>query len=451
MSFVKGEECQIEITHLGIYGEGVGRLDGFTFFVEGVLPGEVAQVKISEVRKNFGRAVLIKLLKRSKDRTEPPCPVFGKCGGCQLMHLEYGAQLEAKRQRVVDALIRVGKYEKVEVLSCAPSALPLAYRNKIQLPVCHMLGKLELGLYARDTHDVVPIEKCYIHTEIGEAVFQKVRGILQQHQLTPDLITHVLIKSAVKSQEALVVLITKEKKSPLLKQLAEEILKECGCVRGVCQNYNPTTTNKVLSSDFSLLAGEMFITETICDLTFTVSPASFFQVNVFQAEHLYLTAIDSLALSGNERVLDAYCGVGTLSLILARTAKEVVGIEWVEEAVIDAKNNACVNGIANARFVCMDAEEGLKDVGPIDVAVLNPPRKGCSLPFIEQILKLSPQKIAYISCDPATLARDLALLKANYSLQKVQPFDMFPQTAHVETLALLCNTGRGSKIGFGLT
>ncbi len=432
-----GDVYEMSVTRLGIYGEGVGQIEGFTFFVPRVLPGEKVRVKITEIRKNFGRAILLQMIEPSLERQQPPCVVFGSCGGCQLMHLTYEGQLTQKRARVVDALERIGKFKDLNVLFCQPSPLPLAYRNKIQLPSCDFAGKIGFGLYAADSHDVVPIQKCWIHSSCGEEVFQCVVDLCQKWGLTSQDIRHLLIKTSFAREQSLVVFVTWKTEVKVLKQLAQELMRVCPRVKGVLSNWNPSETNRVLSSGFSLLAGEESIEEIICGLTFKVSAASFFQVNVYQAELLYKRALEWAELTGKEKVLDGYCGVGTLSLILAAQARKVIGIECVQEAIEDAKKNALANGIHNAEFICADAEEAISQIQEIDVAVINPPRKGCSPGFIESLKKLKPQKIIYISCDPATLARDLLSFKESYRLVQVQPFDMFPQTSHVESICQL--------------
>ncbi|MBS0615664.1 MAG: 23S rRNA (uracil(1939)-C(5))-methyltransferase RlmD [Verrucomicrobia bacterium] len=417
-------QTNIDIQRLGIDGEGVGSLEGFTLFVEGALPSENVQVEITEKRKTYGRARLLQVLSSSPHRVKPLCPLFGKCGGCQLMHLSYPQQLLAKQTRVFDALTRIGKLS-VEVAPCLPSPQPLAYRNKIQLPVSPR-GKL--GLYAKDSHNLVEIERCYIHCDLGEKVFQALQPLI-----TTDL-RHVLIKTAVHTNQVLVILVTSS--SQLLTSLGEQILKLVPEIKGIVQNIQPDPTNTILSKNFHLLAGQNYIEETLCGLTFKVSPASFFQVNPPQAERLYQKALEFAALNGAETVLDAYCGVGTLTLLLAQKAGHVIGVEYASVAIEDAKENARRNNIHNVTFHAMAAEK--LDVPPLDVAVLNPPRKGCDKDFLLRLANLKPKRIIYISCDPATLARDLRILCDNgYRVEQVQPFDMFPQTAHVETVVCL--------------
>lgn len=425
------ETIQITIQRLGIHGEGIGSYEGFTMFVEGALPGERVQAVITDVRKNFGRARAVEFLDTSPHRVKPPCPVFGRCGGCQLMHLDYEHQLETKRQRVVDALQRIGKIDH-EVLPCVPSPSPLSYRNKIQLPY----KDSRLGLYAFNSHDLVEIERCYIHCPLGEKAFQHIKAILKKSP--SEKLRHVLIKTAVHTDQVLVILVT-EGESDITK-LAQHIKTGMPEIQGVVQNINQAPGNVILGPINRILEGEGHIMDRICGLNFKVSPASFFQVNPAQAEHLYQKALEVCDLKGTETVLDAYCGVGTLSLLLAQKAKKAIGVESVAEAISDAQENARLNGIENASFTCALAEDFIGSLSNIDAAVINPPRKGCDPLFLEKLIALKPKKLVYISCDPATLARDLAILQTgNYRIKEVQPFDMFPQTTHVETLVYLIN------------
>lgn len=420
--------CELTIERLGINGEGVARHDGLTVFVDGGLPGEKVKARLYERRKTYGRAAIVQRLESSSHRASPPCPLFSQCGGCQLMHLSYPQQLEAKRQRVADALERIGKFSGIEVLPCEASPHPLGYRNKIQLPVD---AQMRLGLYARNTHDIIPVEHCHIHCELGERAFKQIQSLLKASPV--GALRHIVIKTAVNTGQVLVILVTVNPDP--LSRFAQEIMQTVPEVKGVVQNVNPGPGNAVLSEDFRLLAGSGYIEEALMGLVFKVSPASFFQVNPAQAEKLYAHALEFSDLKGEERVLDAYCGVGTLSLVLARQAKEVVGVECVPAAIADAEENARKNGILNVQFVCAEAEKLISDLTDIDVALLNPPRKGCEGAVLDSLVKLAPKRIVYISCDPATLARDLNVLCGHgYVIDEVQPFDMFPQTAHVETV-----------------
>ena len=439
------QKIKTTIQRLGINGEGVAYSDGYTVFIDGALPGEGVEAQLVEVKKTYGRGSILSIETPSPSRVTPPCPLFGRCGGCQLMHLDYEAQLQMKRQRVVDALERIGKFTHLDVSPCLPSPSPLSYRNKIQVPVCSSDEGMSLGFYARSSHDLVEVEHCYIHCDLGEQVFKEIREVLKQSDITTydwktgkGALRFVIIRTAVNSGEVMVIFVVNGTPAETFKTIAQEIMKRSPRVKGVIHNTNTGSHNVVLGKEFKLLAGKDHIAETICGMTFTVSPASFFQVNPAQAERLYEKAIDFAELSGSETVLDAFCGVGTVALLMSKRAKQVIGIECVPQAIEDAKKNAQRNNVSNADFVCDAAESWIKKAKDIDVVILNPPRKGCEPPLLQGIGRLMPRRIVYISCDPATLARDLAALKEfNYAVDVVQPLDMFPQTAHVETVVKL--------------
>jgi 23S rRNA (uracil1939-C5)-methyltransferase len=430
---LKDQDGLVELTveRLGIYGEGVARLDGLTVFVDGVLPQEKVSAHVFERRRSFAKARALSLLQRSPHRIKPSCPLFERCGGCQLMHLSEEQQLEAKRLRVADALQRIGKLN-IEVDPCIRSPQTLGYRNKIQLP---MSANLTLGLYAKNTHHIVEIEHCQIHCPLGEKVLGHVQHILKKHPKAKE-IKAVLIKTAVHTHQVLLALVTKS--NALLTDVAEQVMHIAPEVKGVVQNFNPSETNTVLGNQFKTIAGQGWIEEKLCGLWFKVSPASFFQVNPAQAEALYEKVLQLGYLSGEETVLDAFCGVGTLALIFAKKTKKVIGIEIVPQAIVDAEENALRNGIENTTFLCGKAEEKISLLKEIDVAILNPPRKGCESALLKALIAKRVERILYVSCDPATLARDLSVLcNAGYKLASVQPFDMFPQTMHVECVASL--------------
>ncbi len=336
------------------------------------------------------------------------------------MHLSYDEQLTWKRNRIVNAFLQAGL--TANILHCEPSPQQLAYRNKIQLP--YQSGKL--GLYAKNSHELVPIEHCPVHCPLGERAFREVRRLLKQP------VRYVLIKTAVYSEQVLVTIVTKDNSN--YTPFAKELMRAMPEIRGVVQNINNSPGNVILGDQFHTLTGEGTIEERLLGLFFLVSPASFFQINAPQAEKLYQTALDYADLKGSETVLDAFCGVGTLSLIFARKAKAVVGVECVPQAIDNAKENALRNGLFNTHFHCARAEEF--SAQDYDLILLNPPRKGCDPRLLN---KLHPRPLLYISCDPESLARDLALLKG-YRIERVQPFDMFPQTTHVECLVQLAPT-----------
>jgi len=334
------------------------------------------------------------------------------------MHLDYSKQLELKRQRVVDAMQRIGKID-IDVKSCIPSPQQFHYRNKIQL-------QKGIGFYQRKSNDLIKIDHCLLHSDLGEEIYRT---------LQVGEVRHLLIKTTINTLQALVVLVTNKK---LPKFLGEKILKSHSAIKGVVANINKRNDNVILGDEYQLLAGEDHIYEELLGLKFKVSPASFFQVNTKQAENLYQHAIKLSDLKGGEVILDAYCGVGTLSLLLAQHAKRVIGIEYVSEAIEDAKENAHLNGTTNTDFRCGAAEGLISELENIDIAYVNPPRKGCDRKFLESLVRLKPREIIYISCDPATLARDLSYLTSNgYSADELYPFDMFPQTMHVESVVNL--------------
>ena len=410
---------QVKIERLGINGEGVGSIEGKTLFVDGALPNEVVEVEIIQEKRTYSKGKLVKIITPSDERVEPICPLFGECGGCQVMHLKYEGQLKHKQQRVIDAFERIGKLQ-VEVEPCIASDRPLHYRNKILLPA-NREGKL--GLYRKGSHDIVAVEKCYIHSELGEEVFSKIEPLKE--------VKAVLIRTAIQTEEVLVVFVTGGKPSDKLKEVARDLP-----VKGVVHNLNNGQGNRVLGRKFETLCGADSIEDLICDLRFKVSPESFFQVNPAQAEKMYKKALELAQVSADDVVLDAYCGVGTLALVFAPHVKEVIGVECIEQAIVNAKANAKLNGIENVKFVAAHAESYIAKVKKCDVAIVNPPRKGCDSAFLDALMKLAPKKIIYISCDPATLARDLKIIEG-YQIRRAIPFDMFPQTAHVETLVVL--------------
>ena len=426
-----GQEINLSIRNLGIFGEGVGDFEGFTVFVDGALPQESVKARIYELKKNYARATLVSCETASVHRVTPPCPVFGRCGGCQLQHLNYEAGLEWKRQRVIDAFERIGKL-KIPVAPCVPSTKPYGYRNKIQLPCLNN----KFGLYAFHSHDIVEIERCLIHCPLGEKASEEVFSLLRRLPL-PSL-EYLLIKTSETTEQVLITLVTQNEGPPQLKEAAEKLLVAMPQIKGIVQNIRKNQSNVILGPTFKTLAGKPYIEERLCSTRFKISPASFFQVNPPQAEQLYQTALNLCRLTGSETLFDAYCGVGTLSLILAPHVKKVIGVDCTAAAISDAKENATLNGIENATFHAAEAESFINTLSGIDIALLNPPRKGCDPLFLNKLASLAPNQIIYISCDPATLARDLALLYTKgYTAEKAQPFDMFPQTVHVETLVLL--------------
>lgn len=444
-----GETVELEIHGLGHSGEGVGRYQGFTLFVPGAVPGDRVAARVHEVKRSFARAAVVRVLNPSPHRVQPPCPVFGECGGCQLQHITYTEQLRLKRQQVEDAIVRVGKLEGVTVHPTLGMDNPWRYRNKAQMPIGMAGGRVIAGFFAPGTHRIIDIQECAIQHPLGNLVIAEIKRLAEQYRVQVydershrGVLRHVLVRVGRGSGEAMAVLVTNGPRLPYGDAIARQLMEAVPGLVSVHQNINPHRTNVILGDQTRLLAGQESITDHIGDLTFAISPRSFFQVNPAQTEVLYGKALEYAGLTGSELVIDAYCGIGTISLFLARGARRVVGIEVIPEAVADARQNAERNGINNAEFLLGDAAEAMPELyreglRP-DVVVVDPPRKGCDPPVLEAFAAMQPRRIVYVSCNPATLARDLGLLSAlGYRTQEVQPVDMFPHTAHVECCSLL--------------
>jgi 23S rRNA (uracil1939-C5)-methyltransferase len=424
---------RVKIEGLGSSGEGVGSRNGLKVFIEGVLPGEEAEVNIVEKKNNYAVGQLVRLIKKSPDRTTPICPIAGTCGGCQVMHLKEQAQLKAKRQRVIDALVRIARLNSVVVEPCIASPHFLHYRNKIQLPLLWQQGKCQLGLYRRHTHEIIPIQTCSIQCQQGEEILKAVKSLL-----TCTDIRYLLIRNALRTEEALLILVTGGNATEELQRWSQNHLKELPYVKGIIENRQTRPVNAILGPNFSKLAGQTHIHEKILDKTFRISAPSFFQVNADQAETLYKKTIEIADLKSSDVVIDAFCGVGTFALFASDHVQQVIGIECVPYAIEDAKVNARINVRNHVQFYCDSAERRIPLCQKPDVIFLNPPRKGCDPSLLKHILQWKVSKLIYISCDPATLARDLRILcDRDYIVDYVQPFDMFPQTMHVETVVRL--------------
>lgn len=436
-----GDSIEVLFHDLGVAGEGIGSCRDFVVFAPGVLPGERALIAIESVKPRYAKGRLIRVLEASKHRIHPPCPVFGRCGGCQIMHMDRQGQLEWKHSRVVAALKRLGKLSDIPVDPCRASPAFLGYRNKMQIPIAlDNRGQYLFGLYARDSHDIVPIDHCPIHCLLGESVFALVRQLAEQSLPSKEgaSLRYLLIKSAVESEQVLVGLIGTSPLSPALKEFARELMAREPKMRGVVHYYQAEVTNSIVRGQMAVVAGEPFIAERLGEFTYKISASAFFQVNPAQAQALYTKALELAALEPSMTVVDAYCGVGTLSLPIAARVREVIGIEVVPEAIADARENAALNRVDNVSFVCGAVEKVLGEKKRADVVILNPPRQGCQGTVLQALQVKRPDRIVYISCDPATLARDMRLLvDKGFKAERVCPFDMFPQTTHVECVALL--------------
>ncbi|AJS57193.1 23S rRNA (uracil(1939)-C(5))-methyltransferase RlmD [Paenibacillus sp. IHBB 10380] len=450
----KNDEVVIDIIGMNHDGEGVGRAEGYTLFVPGALPGEKTRVKVLKTKKQFGYAKLMDIVQASPDRIKAPCNIYDQCGGCQLQHMEYNAQLEWKRQLVVDNLTRIGKLnvtgeQGITVLPTLGMSDPWRYRNKAQVPIGASEAGLIGGFYARGSHRIIEMETCLIQHESNDEIIAHVKAIGRKIGITAydeetgqGLLRHVVVKVAFTTGEMMIVLVTNGAKIPNLDTWIAEIRKTMPAVTSICHNINTQETNVIFGDQTKVLWGNEVIYDYIGDVKFAISARSFYQVNPVQTEVLYGKTLDYAGLTGAETVIDAYCGIGTISLFLAQHAKQVYGVEIVPEAIEDARANAELNGMNNVTFEVGASEDVIprwKEQGITpNVIVVDPPRKGCDPRLLETILAMQPERVVYVSCNPSTLARDLRVLEdGGYRTVEVQPVDMFPHTVHVESVALL--------------
>lgn len=444
----KNKEYEMTIDDLGANGEGVGRIDGFAVFVEGALPGERILVKVVKVTKSYAYGKLLSIIHKSPDRVEPKCPYFKYCGGCQLQHLSYEGQLEYKTKLVRDALEMIGHFENIKVLPAIGMDHPWQYRNKAQFPVGLIQGRLALGFYAPRSHNLINVDVCPIQHDIINKVTELVRSFIQTYKIPvydenihKGIIRHVVTRVGFKSNQIMVIIVTNGE-LPRKKELVSIIRKGLPAVTSIVQNYQTEKTNVILGSKYRILWGSDHIIDEIGDLKFKISPLPFYQVNPIQTGILYNKALEYADLTGKETVIDAYCGIGTISLFLARKAAKVYGVEVVPQSIEDAIENARINGIDNAEFITGKSEEIIPELAKqgikADVVVVDPPRRGCDEKLLQAIVNMSPERMVYVSCNPATLARDLKYLtEYGYMVNEIQPVDMFPQTSHVETVVLM--------------
>lgn len=473
MSYSKNDCVELTIEDIGVSGEGIGKVDGYTLFVKDTVIGDVVRVKIMKAKKNYGYARLMDIIKPSKDRVEPACPIARQCGGCQIQAMNYNAQLKYKQKLVKDNLLRISgltegaDYEMCEILGMDT---PFRYRNKAQYPVGEDKdGNIVMGFYAGHTHSIIacPDDDCMLGHRDNAFILNAVKEWMKEYRVRAynenihkGTVRHVLIRTGYHTDEVMVCLVTKKM---LRKEAADGLVKAIQKLKlnvaSLVVNINKEDTNVILGKECITLYGRPYIEDYIGDIKFQISPLSFYQVNPKQTEVLYNKALEFAGLKGNESVWDMYCGIGTISLFLAKKAGKVYGVEIVPQAIEDAKNNAKINNIDNAEFFVGKAEEvvpafykkqtGVQsdndstdskeyDMTRPDVVVVDPPRKGCDKKLLDTIVSMSPDRIVYVSCDSATLARDLKLLvECGYKVEKVQPVDQFGNTVHVETVCLL--------------
>ena len=444
----KEETYELQIDRLGTSGEGVGRYDNFTVFVPNALPGETVSVVIEEVKNSYACGRIKQILHESVDRVAPLCELYEECGGCQLQHFSYEAQLSAKRAQVVDALTHIGKLPQIPVMETLRAEEPWNYRNKMQFPIGRNSGKIVIGCFAQGSHRIINTENCHIQRAENNDLANAAREIAEQLHIpvynedTHKGVLRHIVGRVGRSNDLMAVIVTATKQLPRAKDFVRMMRERLPNLVSVHQNIQTYRNNVIMGRDTQLLWGRPTIIDSLGRLNFHISPRSFFQVNTRQAERLYEQALAYADLHGTETVIDAYCGTGTITLFLAQKARKVYGIEIVQPAILDARKNARDNHVKNAEFIVGDTtavmpalyKQGIRP----DVVVVDPPRAGCTETVLRTFANMKPQRIVYVSCNPATLARDLAILKElGYLAQEVQPVDLFPQTSHVENVCLL--------------
>ena len=443
----KNKRYDIEIIDLGDNGEGIGKVDDFTVFVHGGIPGDKVSAKIIKVKKQYAIGIVDNIIEPSNMRQIPTCPYI-KCGGCQTQMIDYNSQLILKKKLVEDAMKRIGGLD-VKVEDVLGMDEPICYRNKSQYPVRMVDGEIQVGFYKQRTHDVVDIDKCLVQ----HPLVNKVMKSLKKHLNSTDIkiyneekhrgiLRHIVTRISFKTKDMMLIFVTNTKEEQeVLRALSQKLKEEFPEIKSFIQNINTSKGNRVMGYDNITLLGDDKITDYIGELSFEISPLSFLQVNPSQTEVLYNKALEYADISKDDDVFDIYCGIGTISLFLAKDAKKVVGVELIDVAIKDAKENALNNGIDNTEFHSGKAEvvipELYKKGYKADVVVVDPPRKGCEKEVLDTILKMAPDKLVYVSCKPSTLARDLKILSDKYTIELIQPVDLFPFTTHVETVVKL--------------
>ncbi|MCL2559166.1 MAG: 23S rRNA (uracil(1939)-C(5))-methyltransferase RlmD [Turicibacter sp.] len=445
-----GKLYDTTIEDLSHDGLGIARIEGFLLFVKDALPGERVVAKVTGAKKNYGHARTIERVKTSPNRITPPCPLFDACGGCQIQHMSYEKQLAFKKNIVVRNMEKFANITNPPVLDVIGMDEPWRYRNKTQVPFGRdAVGNVVAGFYKSRSHEIIDMPSCLVQTEVADAIIAKVKQLVEKLNIEPyneqnqtGVLRHVVIRAGFKTDELMVIFVTITPDLPHQERLCQPLLESFPAIKSIVHNTNPRATNVIFGDTTNTIYGSDYIKDELDGLEFLISARSFYQVNPIQTEILYKLAVDYAAIGKEDTVFDAYCGIGTITLFLARAAKKVYGVEIVPDAIADAKKNAKMNGFENTHFEVGKSEvviprlisEGVKP----DVIVVDPPRKGCDMALLEAITAAKPARVVYVSCDSATLARDVAILEAGgYQLEIVQPVDMFPQTSHVECVSLL--------------
>lgn len=455
--YEKNQMIQVEITDMGTEGEGIGKIDGYTFFIKDAVIGDLVEAKLMKVKKNYAYARLEKVVSPSSFRVEPKCQFARSCGGCQLQAMNYREQLSFKNRKVKNNMMRIGGFseEQLDFVMEEPVGMeePFYYRNKAQFPFGYdKEGNIITGFYAGRTHSIIANTDCALGVKENQEILEIILEFMRKEHVSAyreetgeGLIRHVLIRKGFSTGQIMVCLVINGNKIPAVDKLIEKLGQISG-MTSISMSINKERTNVIMGTDIRLLWGKERIEDTIGELVFTISPLSFFQVNPVQTERIYKQALEYADLQGSETVWDLYCGIGTISLFLAQRAKQVYGVEVIPQAIEDAVENAARNGIRNAQFFVGKVEEVLPQKYEqegiyADVIVVDPPRKGCDEECLKTMVQMQPKRIVYVSCDSATLARDAKYLCQNgYEIKKVRAFDNFSQSVHVETVVALQKT-----------
>ena len=445
----KNEDYIVDIIDNGYQGEGIAKIDGMTIFIDNAIKGEKVKIKILKVLKTKAYGKIVEIIKVSPNRCKKTdCATFPKCGGCNLRHIEYEKTLEIKKTIVENNIKKIG-IENVKVNDCIGMKNPFFYRNKLQYPVGIVDNKPTIGVFAKRSHRIIETKNCLIQNKKIQEVANDIFDFIVKNNIPvyneedqTGQIRHIYIRIGIKTQEVMVILVTNKRKITKEKELVEYITSKYSEIKTVVKNINSKFTNVILGNENIVLYGNGYIEDNLLGNRFKISPMSFYQVNPIQTEKLYSEAIKGANLKGDETIFDLYCGIGTIGICASKHVKKVYGIETVPQAIEDAKENVKINKLNNLEFITGNVEEELpKLVDEInikpDLVFIDPPRKGCDNKTIETLLKVEPKKIIYISCNPATLTRDLKQLEEKYQIKEITPVDMFPFTSHIESIAIL--------------
>ncbi len=445
----KNKEYLVEIIDQGFEGEGIAKIEGFTIFIEGAIKGEKCRILIVKVTSSHAFGKLVEILEKSKYRVEPDCATYKRCGGCNLRHIDYEETLNIK-QNTVQNLVNKTLNNKIKVEMTVGMGNPYNYRNKAQYPVgFDKSGEPVMGVYAKRTHEIIPMRNCMIQNPVSEKIANVVLGFFIKNNIPiynekngEGLLRHIVIKVGIKTHEIMCILVLNKKELKKEKELIKVLIREFPEIKTIVKNYNMKNTNVILGNENEVIYGDGYIYDELGDYTFKISPLSFYQINPIQTEALYNIAIEMADLKKTDTLFDLYCGIGTIGIFASPYVNRVYGIEIVKQAIEDAKENANINNIRNIEFFAGDVEKVFENVlkehnVKPDVIFVDPPRKGLDKHTIENILNIKPEKIVYISCNPASLVRDLKLLEESYEIKKIQPVDMFPFTSNVECVTVL--------------